>query len=238
MESLFVLIHSPLVGPLTWSLVAAELQQRGIETMVPTLNDTEDSGSPYWRQHADSVPHWLAAVPSDRLLVLVGHSGAGPLLPIIRQQIDRPIGAYVFVDAGLPAGGRSRLDEMEANSPDFAMRLRQHLASGGRFPTWSDNEEMREIIPDDQLRQGMVAELRPRPLAFFEEPIPVFTGWPDAPCGYLLFSPPYQSAAEQAKQNSWAFREFDAGHFHTLVDPSAVTTSLLELVDECHAASG
>lgn len=236
MDSRFVLIHSPLVGPLTWSLIAAELHQRGIETVVPTLDDTEDSGRSYWQQHADSVARWLTAVPSDRPLVLVGHSGAGPLLPTIRQHIGHPIGAYLFVDAGLPAGGKSRLDEMESNAPDFAKQLRQHLASGGRFPTWSD-EQLREIIPDDQLRRAMVAGLRPRPLAFFEESIPVFTGWPDAPCGYLLFSTPYRSATEQAEQAGWAFRELAAGHFHMLVDPSAVTTALVELVNECQAAS-
>src|SRR5579875_549034 len=51
----FVLIHSPLVGPLTWSLVAKELRQRGIDTMVPVLHDIEGSDVPYWRQHADAA---------------------------------------------------------------------------------------------------------------------------------------------------------------------------------------
>ncbi len=236
MKRLVVLIHSPLVGPLTWSLVAAELYQRGIETVVPTLDDTDDSGRPFWRQHADCAAPWLAAAPVDRQLILVAHSGAGPLLPTIRQHGGRPIRAYLFVDAGLPAGGSSRLDEMAATSPEFARQLRQHLVSGGRFPTWSD-EDLRAIIPDEQLRHGMLAELRPRPLAFFDEPLPVVPEWPDAPCGYLLFSPPYHAAAEQATRDGWAFREVGAGHFHMLVDPTAVTTALIELVDDCHAAS-
>ncbi len=30
MDDYFVLIHSPLVGPLTWSLVAEDLRRRGI----------------------------------------------------------------------------------------------------------------------------------------------------------------------------------------------------------------
>jgi hypothetical protein len=34
----FMLIHSPLVGPFTWSLVAEELRARGQEMFVPTLS--------------------------------------------------------------------------------------------------------------------------------------------------------------------------------------------------------
>ncbi len=33
----FVLIHSPLVGSLTWRPVAERLQQRGFESVVPVL---------------------------------------------------------------------------------------------------------------------------------------------------------------------------------------------------------
>ena len=47
MDDYFVLIHSPLVGPLTWSLVAEDLRRRGIDALVPTLHD-DDTGLPYW----------------------------------------------------------------------------------------------------------------------------------------------------------------------------------------------
>jgi hypothetical protein len=39
MESLMVLVHSPLVGPFTWSLVARQLQAGGFDVLVPTLTD-------------------------------------------------------------------------------------------------------------------------------------------------------------------------------------------------------
>ncbi len=91
-------------------------------------------------------------------------------------------------------------------------------------------EDWRAVIPDDRLRQRMVAELRPRPLAFFQEPIPGFAHGPDAPCAYLQFSAPYARAAWHARRASWAYRELEAGHFHMLVDPAAVTNALLELL--------
>ena len=47
--AVFVLIHSPLVGPLTWSHVAAELVGRGYEVIRPVLNDRPTTGQPFWQ---------------------------------------------------------------------------------------------------------------------------------------------------------------------------------------------
>lgn len=229
MDAVFVLVHSPLVGPFTWSLVAEELRQREIEVVIPVLTDVEGSSVPYWRQHAGAVAQALESVPADRPLILAGHSAAGPILPVIARGTGRRIGAYLFADAGLPQGGMSWLDTLRVDAPDVAEQLRQHLASGGRWPDWSD-DELRDVIPDDLLRRAMLVELHPRPLRFFEEPIPVFDGWPDAPCAYLLFSPPYRAAASQSERAGWPCRSFDAGHFHMLVDPVAVAEALVDLV--------
>jgi pimeloyl-ACP methyl ester carboxylesterase len=227
----FVLIHSPLVGPLSWEPVAEQLRVRDVETLVPSLRDTESRDVAYWQQHAQSAASAIEVIPADKALVLVGHSGAGPLLPPIGQQLRRPIAAYLFVDAGLPLDGKSRLDEMEENAPEFAAELRRHLAGGGRFPTWSD-EDLREVIPDDRLRAGTLAEIQPRPLAFFEERIPGFGNGPDAPCGYLHFSGSYDAPAAQAQQAGWAHRHIDVGHFHMLVDPVGVADALLDLAGQ------
>lgn len=229
MNFTFVFVHSPLVGPLTWSLVAEELRRRGIDTVVPALQDVESNDVPAWRQHVASVTGALASLLEDRAFVLVGHSGAGPLLPAISQSCGHHAGAYIFVDAALPLGGRNRLDDMEADDPEFAAQLRRHLTTGGRFPEWNA-EDLREAIPDDRLRQRMVDELHPRPFAFFQEPIPGFAHGPDAPCAYLQFSAPYARAAWRARHAGWAYRAIDAGHFHMLVDPAAVTNALLDVL--------
>lgn len=226
--SVFVLVHSPLVGPGTWGPVAERLRQRGFEATVPPLRDVEGGGSPYWKQHADAVAQALATVPTDRPLVLTAHSGAGPLLPAVRQEAARPIAAYVFVDAAIPKDGESHLDLMASENPEFSREFRRYLESGGRFPTWGE-EDLEEQIPDARLRRMVIEELRPRPLAFFEEPIPVFDRWPDAACAYLKFSPAYDVPAERARGDGWACLGMEAGHFHMLVDPSAVAEALVEL---------
>src|SRR5688572_24380933 len=101
MQSTFVLIHSPLVGPSTWSLIAHELRVREIEVIVPTLAGSEGSQLPYWKQFADSVSGALAAIPVESSVSLIGHSGGGPLLPAMRQAITQRVASYVFVDAGI-----------------------------------------------------------------------------------------------------------------------------------------
>ena len=227
-KEVFVLLHSPLVGPLTWALAADELRQVGVEVAVPALQDAGGTGEAYWKRHVASVARALAAVPVDRALVLVGHSGAGPLLPAVRQVSGRPVGAYLFVDAGIPEDGVSRLGLMVEESADMAEEFRQALASGARLPAWGD-ADLAEVIPDAGLRQRMLTELRPRSLAFFEEPLPVFEGWPDAPCGYLKFSSAYAPYAALARSNGWTCRELPGGHFHMLVSPRAVARELVNL---------
>ncbi len=225
-NNVYVLIHSPLVGPLTWKLIAQEMQQRDLGVVVPTLEDSPDSEEPLWKQHADSVSQTLTQIPKETFVTLVAHSGTGPLLPAIRASIPNPVRAYVFVDAGLPGEDATRLDLMQSEEPDWAQQFQTYLEGGGHFPNWS-SEDLLEIIPDEALREQMVAEIQPRVLDFFTEPIPVFKGWPDAPCVYILFSEPYERAALQARQLGWPTYELEAGHFHMLVDPKAVTDLII-----------
>jgi hypothetical protein len=225
----YLLIHSPLVGGLTWSLVADEIRQRGHSTVVPTLVDSPESDKPFWKQHAESVTPALSQVPQNQKLVLVAHSGAGPLLPVIRQGLPNPVQAYIFVDAGIPRDGATRLDLMRAEDPEWARRFEESLQRGARFPNWGA-QDLRAIIPDENLREQLVAEIRPRGLDFFTEPIPVFDDWPDAPCVYVQFSAPYQRPAAQARQAGWKMYELRAGHFHMLVDVPVVTEMIMRAV--------
>lgn len=231
---LFVLIHSPLVGPLTWTPVAGEMRQRGLDVLVPRLEDTPNSRDPFWKQHAVAVARSMRDVSESLNLILVAHSGTGPLLPVIRQSVPNPVDAYVFVDAGIPKDGATRLDLMKSEDPAWAAQFQQEMESGEQFPTWSF-DDLQEVIPDHTLRRQMMAELHPRGLDFFNEPIPVFAGWPDAPCVYIQFSPMYQKPAAHARQKGWLTEEVAGGHFHMLVDPAVVTDRIIETVNKAIA---
>ncbi len=234
MNFTIALIHSPLVGPFTWQLVRDELAKRHFDVIVPALFDQPDAAAqgtaaPYWRQHARSVAEGLAQVPKNRRVVLVAHSGAGPLLPAIRQMLPHSIRAYVFVDAGLPRDGLSRLDLMKLQDQAWAAEFQQSLSQGAQFPDWTA-DDLRNIVPNAEVRQQLVAEIQPRSLAFFIEPLPVFGSWPDAACAYIRFSGSYTWDAEQARQSGWPVREINAGHFHMLVDPAAVADWIVDAV--------
>ena len=205
-------------------MVAAELQQRGFAVAVPSLHGTENTTVPYWQQHADAAARQLRDIDPSTPIVLVANTAAGVLLPAIRQALQRPVAAYVFVDAGIPQDGKSRTDLARIVAPD-APRVGD---ADIRLPNWRD-EDLRAEVPDTDLRAAVLAELHPQPLAFRQEPIPVFAGWPDAPCGYIKFTRGFQTPAVQAQQNGWAYREFAGGHFHPLVAPAAVTEALIEV---------
>src|SRR5687767_14812598 len=212
------------------------LVSQGLNSITPELLDNTNSTLPYWQQHVESVVRDLAQLPQKESLVLVAHSGAGPLLPAIRYRLTHSIYAYVFVDAGIPRDGLSRIELMKLEDQEWAEEFHKALLDGEQFPTWTE-DDLREIIPDRESRQKLVAEIRPRSLSFFTEPVPVYDEWPDAPCVYIKFSEAYEWDAAQAKQMGWRVDELKAGHFHMLVEPLTVAKLIVERVQNLLDAS-
>src|SRR5260221_4255795 len=184
---------------MTWKLVAEELQRRSVGVIVPTLS-TDPSTKPYWKQHTQKVVTALEATPTAEPLILIAHSGAGVLLPAIRQTMSRPVAGYIYVDAGLQKNGASRLDLF--GLPEERQQFRES-AQNGLLPAWSD-DDLREAITDDDLRREFVAELRPLPVAVYEEPIPVFHGLPAAPRAHLLLIENHPEVATFSETPRWA----------------------------------
>jgi hypothetical protein len=222
-----VLIHSPHVGSVTWQLVADALRARGVRVVTPALSLSEEGPKPYWARHAGEIASAIEASGLDGAPVLVGHGGAGPLLPSVGPRIRGKVRGYVFVDSTLPRDGASRLDLLNDHR---AASLFRAAAKDRLLLTWS-YEELRGAIPDDSLRRRFVRELAPFPLAVYEEPLPVFPALPDAPCAYLRLSGVYAGPAEEARRALWPTIELEAGHYHMLVDPPAVADHLLKLID-------
>jgi hypothetical protein len=226
-KPVLVFVHSPLVGPATWSAFDETMRQYGDSfILVPSLREREGAGM-LWPQHVRAVADAIhAAVPRDHPVILVAHSGAGVLLPAIAKAMDRPISGYIFVDAIIPEDGKSRLDLFESRSAAKAFRK---AAVDGLLPVWTD-ADLKDAIRDDALRARFVAELRPLPLRAYEEKIPVFSGWPDAPCAYLLFTPTYESMLRRAADRGWPTARLDGTHFEMLNQPARFARALLDLV--------
>jgi len=101
MAARLLLVHSPLVGCATWDLVAADLAGGGFEVGVPDLTGTVTAGPPYCLRQAQVIARSASGQPA----ILIGHSGAGPLMAAAGG-ITGQVRGYIFVDAGLPTPGR------------------------------------------------------------------------------------------------------------------------------------
>jgi hypothetical protein len=226
-----VLLHSPLVGVESWGSLPEALTRGGVEAVAVPVGG--DDRPPFAGRYVEgAVAGTLEAAPRHGPLVLVGHSGAGPLLGAVGAGLaasGRPAGGYLFCDAGLPRDGATRLELLAAEDAGMATAFRAELERGGRFPAWGD-AELAPLVPDPAARAALVRSLRPRDLAFFTEPLPPAPGWPDAPCGFLRLSPAYDTWAGAAAAEGWPTAALDAGHFHPLADPVAVAAALLGLL--------
>jgi hypothetical protein len=226
-----VLLHSPLVGVESWGVLPAALRRGGVASVAVAV--AADDRAPFAERYVDgAVAGVLGAASLVDPTVLVGHSGAGPLLGAVGAGLraaGRPVGGYLFCDAGLPRAGATRLDLLALEDPEMAAAFQAELERGGRFPPWSD-ADLEPLVPDPAARAALVGSLRPRGLEFFTEPLPGAAGWPDAPCGYLRLSAVYDRWAEEAAATGWPAAGLDAGHFHPLVDPDAVAAALLGLL--------
>jgi pimeloyl-ACP methyl ester carboxylesterase len=223
----FVLIHSPLVGPTTWSPLADELERRGRQAVVPSLLGVADAPSPQWRHAPAAVRATTSGAGSPA--VLVGHSGGGLLLPVIADALPVEVDALVFVDSFLPPAGGS----LPLAGPGLMDQLRA-LASDGVLPPWSswfDEGAMRELVPDESLRAALEAEMPRLPLSYFEASVPLPDGWDAHPCAYLLFTAEtYGPSAADARDRGWQVAEVQGvRHLAMATHPVAVADALLDL---------
>jgi len=211
----FVLVHSPIVGSSSWLPVANELRTRGLDAIMPSLAAVTTAPPPRWQAAVAAVRGSVDGVLSD--LVLVGHSGAGLLLPTIGGTLHRQPSAYLFVDSGLPAlSGR-----VELAPPSFKAFLRG-LAVDGELPPWSKwwpPEVMDRMLPPGKLRDQFEAELPRLPLNYFDEQPEVPSEWSGIPCGYLQLSPAYAGDAAAAEERGWPVERIHGTHLDILRRP-------------------
>jgi hypothetical protein len=168
-----------------------------------------------------------ASVPAQPL-VLVGHSGAGALLPSVAAACSGVIEAAVFVDAILPHPGATWFDTAPAS-------LREHLrglATDGWLPPWDQwfpPGTLEPLLPDSAPRGRFLAQLPRLPLAYFEERAPAI---PDRirRHAYLQLSDAYQEAADVAERRGWPTQRETADHLAMLTRPDLVVQHLVQLV--------
>lgn len=217
-------VHSPLVGPSTWEALAVSARRRGHEVVVPDLTPAVSGGPPFASRQVAAV----ASSVGQRRTVLVGHSGAGPLLAAMGDAVGGVEG-YVFVDAGLPAPGKSWFETVP---PALGAQLRGMARNGmlPPWPQWWSPGELEELLSNAEVRKRFAAECPPLPLAMFEEALPPSPRWADRPGAYLRLSDAYQRPADQARALGWPVVELAGQHLSILIEPELVLEPMLDLV--------
>ena len=148
-------------------------------------------------------------------------------MPTIAAEVDRPVAGSLFVDAGFPIDGLSRLEVIDREDAALGRQFRDLLSNGGTFPNWTD-ADLASIVPDAAMRSALLQELRPRSLPFYTEPIPAPANWMTRPAGYLQFGDSYDRTV--ARIEDWPVTKLAAGHFHQLVDPVGTVEVMLDLI--------
>lgn len=212
-----VLVHSPLVGALTWRATADRLEDLGCSAVVVDLQGANDGESITAR-----VVSGTADTP--RPTVLVGHSGAGRYLPALADAVPGTE-LLVYVDAMLPEPGRSWLDDAP---PELTARLRELAGADGVLPPWSDwfgPDALAEILPDPVMRERLRDESPRLPLDFFAEPAPLSV-W-SGPQVYVRLSDAYLAEAERMAAAGVPVLVRPSHHLAMLTDPAMVAEALL-----------
>ncbi len=248
----FILVHGPLIGPFTWVPVAAELRKLGHEVVLPALMSPAAREGTYWEHHCNEFGLEMRNVTMDTSeAVLVGHAGAGPLLPKLAEELAGGPASYVLVDSDLPQDGASRFDMFhnEANIEEFRRAAVEPYSPRGRLSPQPGIEASDETVrewPLDLLREALTdtpnnmadvqstvfAGKRPTPITVMEEALPVPSGWPNAPTGYLHLSKTYDTVAAAAGEQGWPVRSLASSHVQMLLEPEVFARELASFAEE------
>jgi Alpha/beta hydrolase family len=150
-------VHSPVVGPSTWTYTAEALREKGFGCVVPDLTAVATMDQPYYPKYATAA----AASVDDETgqVVVIGHSAAGALLPAIAEAVGKRARGAVFVDAMLPQPGRSWFDTAP---PGLEAQLRG-LADEDLLPPWHEwfpPGALAALVPDPVRRRRAAGTLR------------------------------------------------------------------------------
>lgn len=225
-SSTLVLVHSPLVGSSSWRPFDDIARARGCDVVRPDLTGVVDAERPHWRDLVDTA----VDSTSDRAdLIIVGHSGAGAILPAISHRLMDRLRAVVFVDAIVPpVAGEHRTSEQ-------FLRFLDDNTVDGRLLQWLDwwkPEIVSELVRSPQQLEELRSDMPRLHRSFYDAPIPMLEGWSSGPCAYLQLSRAYDEESRTAKALGWPRAVIDGSHLSIFTDPAAVLDAVENLVDE------
>ena len=114
--SLFCLVHGAFQGTWCWDLLIPYLEAQGHKTLAMDLPIENESAT--LSQFADAVIQALPKTDDD--IVLVGHSMAGTIIPLVAEAVK--VRQLVFLAALIPYPGISTLDQFSHHLDDDTLK--------------------------------------------------------------------------------------------------------------------
>lgn len=224
----FLLIHSPLVGPASLAPVAERLEEAGCVAILPDLTGVSEAGRPTWMIDAA-----VAAVGGRVVDVVVGHSGAGALLPVVATAVAAP--TMVFLDAVLPSPG------VPVWKPEGGMRalFDEQVGADGRLRPWLDwwdEQVVAQMLPSLEQRAAVARDCVRLALSYYDHPVPVPSRWPQA--GYLALGRAYTEELQRATNLGWPCRSLGLTHLATVTHADIVVTALRDVLEQLDDEAG
>jgi hypothetical protein len=232
MSARLVLLHSPLLGPLTWRPAAEALRARGHGVEAPAWPRLSTLGEDCYAALANSM---AATIDRPGETIVVAHSGAGALLPAVAALTKTPLKGVVFCDAILPHPGLSWFDTAP---PALSAQLRAG-STAGDLPSWDQwwpPGALQRLVPSGDLRAALIGELEPIPIGYFDELAPEIDL--TTPAAYLQLSGAYADEARISGRKGWPVMSLPLHHLAMLTHVEAVAGALEGLSDRLEAALG
>lgn len=195
----------------------------------PDLTGVVDAPSPQWRGFVDEA---VQAGEGRSDLVVVGHSGAGAMLPLIAERVGARLRAVIFVDAVVPPP-----EGAHTTSEQFLAFL-DEKSERGRLPKWLDwwpPEVVNRLVPEAAARDELSADMPRLPRSFFDDAVPVPPDWSTGPCAYLKLSAAYDTEFADAGRLGWPRSSIDGTHLSIYTDPAAVLDAIEDLANRTAA---
>ena len=135
--SIFGLVHGGGLGTWCWELLLSELKERGHHAVTMDLPlEDQSAGATHF---AEAV---LEAFDGLDDLILVGHSLAGLIIPLVAAQ--RPVKRLIFIHALLPRPGQSAADQFRAEPDMFNPEM-----FTAKAPFWEDEVVAKRFLFHD-----------------------------------------------------------------------------------------
>jgi pimeloyl-ACP methyl ester carboxylesterase len=174
--STFGLVHGGGLGAWCWDRLLPELEARGHTAATVDLTPEDQSAG------AARCAEVISQAFADHAdLVLVGHSIAGLIIPLVAAQ--RPVQRLVFLHALLPRPGQSLVEQL-GDEPDM---FNPEMFTA-QAPFWEDEALAIHFLLHDcppEIAHDAFRRLRPEPGVLGREVTPLPT-WPDVPCAYIV----------------------------------------------------